>query len=58
MLVIVAAVLAYLFTRPLPVPKVSNYVQLTHDGEPKQLVGTDGSRLYLSVGEAGLRGAA
>jgi hypothetical protein len=29
------------------VPRVSNYVQLTHDGEPKQLVGTDGSRLYL-----------
>ena len=32
---------------PLPVPKVSNYVQLTHDGQPKALVGTDGSRLYL-----------
>ena len=28
-LVIVAAVVAYLLTRPLPVPKVSNYVQLT-----------------------------
>ena len=32
---------------PLPVPKVSNYVQLTHDGQPKDLVGTDGSRLFL-----------
>ena len=30
-----------------PAPKVSNYVQLTHDGLPKALVGTDGSRLYL-----------
>jgi Tol biopolymer transport system component len=31
----------------VPVPQVSNYVQLSHDGEPKALVGTDGSRLYL-----------
>ena len=45
-----AAIMAYLWTRPLPVPKVSNYVQLTYDGEPKQFVGTDGSRLYLGVG--------
>jgi Tol biopolymer transport system component len=49
-LVIVGAILAYLWTRPLPLPKVSNYVQLTHDGEQKQLVGTDGSRLYFNVG--------
>jgi Tol biopolymer transport system component len=49
-LVISAAILAYLWTRPLPVPKVSNYVQLTHDGAPKLLVGTDGSRLYLQLG--------
>jgi Tol biopolymer transport system component/predicted Ser/Thr protein kinase len=48
--VAVAAILAYLWTRPLPVPKVSNYVQLTYDGEPKQFAGTDGSRLYLGVG--------
>jgi serine/threonine protein kinase len=33
--------------RPQPVPKVSNYVQLTHDGQPKELVGTEGSRLYF-----------
>ena len=32
---------------PRPVPKATNYVQLTHDGLPKALVGTDGSRLYL-----------
>jgi Tol biopolymer transport system component len=48
--IVVAAVLGSVLTRPLPVPKVSNYVQLTHDGQPKQLVGTDGSRLYLSFG--------
>jgi Tol biopolymer transport system component len=50
--VVAAAVLGYLLTRPLPVPKVSGYVQLTHDGAPKQLVGTDGSRLYFNVGNA------
>jgi len=55
---IVAATLAYLWMRPLPVPKVSNYVQLTHDGQPKQLVGTDGSRLYLGLGGTTLWGVA
>jgi Tol biopolymer transport system component len=49
-LVIAATILTYLWTRPLPIPKVSNYVQLTHDGQPKNLVGTDGSRLYIGVG--------
>jgi eukaryotic-like serine/threonine-protein kinase len=48
--IIVAALLGYVLTRPTPVPKVSGYVQITHDGEPKQLVGTDGSRLYFNVG--------
>jgi eukaryotic-like serine/threonine-protein kinase len=47
LLIVAAALLAYLLMRPLPVPKVGNYVQLSHDGEPKLLVGTDGSRLYL-----------
>jgi serine/threonine protein kinase/Tol biopolymer transport system component len=43
------AVIAYFFTRPAPIPRVSNYVQLTHDGLQKSLIGTDGSRLYLSL---------
>jgi eukaryotic-like serine/threonine-protein kinase len=47
LLIVTAVLLAYLLTRPGPVPKVANYVQLTHDGQPKLLVGTDGSRLYL-----------
>jgi eukaryotic-like serine/threonine-protein kinase len=47
LLIIAAALLTALLTRPLPVPKVSNYVQLSHDGGAKALVGTDGSRLYL-----------
>jgi hypothetical protein len=50
LLMVVAAALVYYWTRPAPVPQVSNYKQLTHDGEPKFLVGTDGSRLYLGVG--------
>ncbi len=47
----VLAALAYLFRPPLPPPTVSNFVQLTHDAAPKNLFGTDGSRLYL--GEIG-----
>jgi eukaryotic-like serine/threonine-protein kinase len=52
--VVIGAIFAYLWTRPLPVPKVSNYVQLTHDGQPKHLAGTDGSQLYLGVGNESL----
>ena len=37
--------------QPAPVPTVSNYVQLTHDGQPKTLIGTDGARLYMALGE-------
>jgi serine/threonine protein kinase/Tol biopolymer transport system component len=57
-LVISAAILSYLWTSPLPVPRVSNYVRLTHDGAPKQLVGTDGSRLYLATVGGTLSGTA
>ena len=49
-IVLGAAALAYFWLQPPPVPRVSNYVQLTHDGQPKALIGTDGSRLYLSLG--------
>ncbi len=35
LLIVTAVLLAYYWARPLPVPKVSNYVQLTHDGKPK-----------------------
>ena len=47
LLVGAAALSTFFLTRPLPEAKVSNYVQLSHDGQPKALVGTDGSRLYL-----------
>jgi eukaryotic-like serine/threonine-protein kinase len=46
-----AAVLVYFWMQAAPVPKVANYVQLTHDGQQKSLIGTDGSRLYLNSGE-------
>jgi serine/threonine protein kinase/Tol biopolymer transport system component len=49
LLIVVAVLLAYYWARSPSLPKVSNYVQLTHDGQPKGLVGTDGSRLYLGI---------
>ncbi|MGA7521407.1 MAG: protein kinase [Acidobacteriaceae bacterium] len=45
---LVAAALIVLMRGPA-VPKASNYVQLTHDGLQKTLIGTDGARLYLSL---------
>jgi serine/threonine protein kinase/Tol biopolymer transport system component len=45
-LLLIAAII-YLQSRPLPPPKVSGYVPVTHDGNPKYLVGTDGARLYF-----------
>ena len=48
-LVIGVAVLAFFWMRPAAIPKVFNYVQLTHDGRLKSLIGTDGARLYLGV---------
>jgi Tol biopolymer transport system component len=53
-----AGVLAYFWSRPAAVPKVSNYVQLTHDGQPKSLVGTEGSRLFLYVASGDNQGMA
>ncbi|WP_433972637.1 hypothetical protein [Tunturiibacter lichenicola] len=42
------AVFIYQQSRPLPPPKVSDYVPVTNDGNLKSLVGTDGPRLYLN----------
>jgi serine/threonine protein kinase/Tol biopolymer transport system component len=46
---VVAAI--YFLMQTSPAPKLSNYVQLTHDGQQKSIIGTDGARLYLSLGE-------
>jgi serine/threonine protein kinase/Tol biopolymer transport system component len=50
--------IAYLWLRSTPTPLVSNYVQLTHDGFQKTLIGTDGSRLFLTVVKSGVEDAA
>ena len=56
LVVLIAGGLGYFWKRPLPAPKVSDFVQLTHDGEPKTLEATDGSRLYFRLGtETSLR---
>ena len=44
---LIGLALAYIAARPLPTPTVSGYVAITHDGNRKGIVGTDGSRLYL-----------
>jgi len=40
-------VLAWFLRPALPPPTVSNFVQLTQDGHRKDLIGTDGARLFL-----------
>jgi len=52
---LVAGILLYLWTRPEPAPSVSNYVQLTHDGQQKSLIGTDGSRLYVGLASSAVQ---
>jgi Tol biopolymer transport system component/DNA-binding winged helix-turn-helix (wHTH) protein len=43
------AVAVWHLRRPLPAVRVTGeYVQITHDGQRKNLVGTDGSRLYFT----------
>ncbi|MGC2636721.1 MAG: protein kinase [Acidobacteriaceae bacterium] len=48
LMVFLAAVVWYL-ERPLPVPYIAGYSQLTHDGRQKFLGGTDGNRLYFNL---------
>jgi len=48
--VVAAAAFAYVGLRPLPPPKVTAYQQITNDGIMKDLVGTDGVRLYFTEG--------
>ncbi|HEY1803910.1 MAG TPA: protein kinase [Terracidiphilus sp.] len=44
---IAIVVLAWFLRPTLPPPTVSNFVTLTQDGHRKDLIGTDGARLYL-----------
>ena len=48
-------VLSYYLLRPAQIPRVSNYVQLTHDGLQKSIIGTDGTRLYLTLTNSGMQ---
>src|SRR5215469_3073846 len=41
--------LSYFRSWPSVLPKVSNFVQLTHDGAPKSIIGLDGARIYLFI---------
>jgi eukaryotic-like serine/threonine-protein kinase len=50
------AILILFWVQTPPQPKVSNYVQLTHDGRRKSLIGTDGLRLYVGLGGSGNSG--
>jgi DNA-binding winged helix-turn-helix (wHTH) protein len=47
-LVITVVVGVWYLSRPMPPPRVTGYVQITHDGRKKSLVGTDGTRLYFN----------
>jgi Tol biopolymer transport system component/predicted Ser/Thr protein kinase len=55
---VVIAALVYLQSRPLPPPKVSGYVQVTHDSYRKDLEGTDGARLYFNEDASAARSVA
>jgi serine/threonine protein kinase/Tol biopolymer transport system component len=55
---IVIALLIYFQSRPLQPPRVSGYIPVTHDGSQKNLVGTDGARLYFNEYASGGRGIA
>ena len=57
LLIVIAATVVY-YGRQDPPPRVSGYTQLTHDGEVKSLVATDGSRVYLGLGPWNLSGIA
>jgi DNA-binding winged helix-turn-helix (wHTH) protein/Tol biopolymer transport system component len=38
---------AVYWLRPLPPPRITAHKQITQDGRPKELIGTDGNRLYF-----------
>ena len=51
--IVLAAVLGYLLTRPLPQPHVLRIVRLTSTNRPKSPVVTDGTRLYFLDSQLG-----
>lgn len=57
LIVVLGLIAAWIWMRPVPAPQIANYVQLTHDGTQKWLVGTDGSRIFLTIGDSGATAA-
>ena len=47
-LIVGLATAIWYLRRPLPPLRVTEYIQITHDGHHKNIAGTDGSRLYLN----------
>jgi Tol biopolymer transport system component/DNA-binding winged helix-turn-helix (wHTH) protein len=47
-LAVCLAATSWFLHRPLPPPRVTGYAQITHDGQQKNLVGNDGTRLYFN----------
>ena len=47
LLMLCMAAAVWYLRRPLPVPKITGYTQLTHDGTTKLLKAADGERLYF-----------
>jgi serine/threonine protein kinase/Tol biopolymer transport system component len=45
---LLVALLFYFYSRSVPEPKVSGYIPVTHDASQKDLIGTDGARLYFN----------
>jgi Tol biopolymer transport system component/DNA-binding winged helix-turn-helix (wHTH) protein len=48
-LIVGVAAAGWYLRRPLPPPRITEYNQITHDGRAKDLIGTDGSRLYFGL---------
>jgi eukaryotic-like serine/threonine-protein kinase len=53
-LIALTAIVAYLLTRPVALPRVLRTVQLTHTNRQKSGVVTDGTRLYFVDGQTSL----
>jgi eukaryotic-like serine/threonine-protein kinase len=52
LLLVLAAIYAYT-VRSVPLLRITEYTQITHDGHSGEIRGTDGSRLYLMGGNHG-----
>ena len=49
LLATVLASLVWYLRRPLPLLRISQYTQITHDSRQKALIGTDGARLFVNI---------